>query len=152
MDVHTICLISETMLYCVLAFYQLWNIFLFSFSSCLSRSCGSYPLRGPNRSDCTGILPWNHNNWYQSIQIVSQQWYAFWRSILEKMSDPTIVSNRSSSLGMRNIYLIVIILMALLSTHILQLSSFLSVSNTGVAQGLRLSRKKSFHSTHQPSS
>jgi len=28
----------------VLAFYLLRNIFFFSSSSCLSRSCGSYPL------------------------------------------------------------------------------------------------------------
>jgi len=39
MDVHMICLIGGTTLYCVLTFYLLWNIFFFS-SRCLSRSCG----------------------------------------------------------------------------------------------------------------
>jgi len=64
-DVHTICLIGGITLYCVLAFYLLWNIF-FSYSSYLSR------LRRPSRSGRGGVLSWNHNNWYQSIQIVSQ--------------------------------------------------------------------------------
>ena len=53
-------------LYCVLAFYLLLNIFFFSSSSCLSRSCGSYPLRHPSRSGHEGVLLWNHNNWYRS--------------------------------------------------------------------------------------
>jgi len=72
-DVHTICLIGRTTLYCVLAFYLLWNIF-FS-SSYLSRSCGLFPLRCLNRSGRGGDLPWNHNNWYQSIQIFTNNWY-----------------------------------------------------------------------------
>jgi len=55
-DVHTICLIGGITLYCVLAFYLLWNIFFFSSSSCLSRSCGSYPLRRPSRSGRGDVL------------------------------------------------------------------------------------------------
>ena len=64
MDVHTICLIGGTILYCVLAFYLLQNIFFFSSSRYLSRLCGLFPLRHPSRSGCGGVLPWIHNNWY----------------------------------------------------------------------------------------
>lgn len=42
---------------------------------------------------------------------------------------------------MRNLYLIVILLIARLSMHILQLSFFLGVSNIGMTQGLKLSNK-----------
>ena len=57
MDVHTICLIGGTTLYCVLAFYLLWNILFLSSSSCFNRSCDSYPLRRPSRSGRRGVLP-----------------------------------------------------------------------------------------------
>ena len=55
MDVHTICLIDESTLYYVLAFYLLWNIFFFS-SRCLSRSCDLFPLRRLSRSGREGVL------------------------------------------------------------------------------------------------
>jgi len=48
-DVNTICLIGGAILYCVLAFYLLWNIF-FSSSRCLSRSRGFFSLRRPSWS------------------------------------------------------------------------------------------------------
>ena len=54
---------------------------------------------------------------------------------------PTIMSNKSSSLGMGNLYLTVIRLMARLSTHILQLPSFFGKSNASTTYGLNLSNK-----------
>jgi len=57
LDVNTIYLIGKTTLYCVLAFYLLWNIFFFSSSRYFSRSCDSFPLCRLSRSDCGGVLP-----------------------------------------------------------------------------------------------
>jgi len=74
-DVH-ICLIGGIMLYCVLAFYLLWNIF-FSSSCCLCRSCDLFSLRRSSRSGCGGA-PWIHNNWYQSKVI----WRCLWSSLI----------------------------------------------------------------------
>ena len=79
-DVHTTCLIGGTTLYFMLAFYLLWNIFFFSSSRCLSRSYGSYPLYRLSRSSRGGDRR-NHNNWYLSIHIVSQQ-YALQETII----------------------------------------------------------------------
>lgn len=50
----------------------------------------------------------------------------------------------SSNRGIGNLYFIVLLLMARLSMHILQVPSFLGVSNAGTAQGLMLSRISSF--------
>jgi len=64
-DVHTICLIAETTLYCVLAFYLLWNIFFFSSSCCLSRSCGFVSAMLPQ-----SIRSWGRPS--KSQQLVSE--------------------------------------------------------------------------------
>ena len=46
-DVHMICLIGETMLYCVFAFYLLWNIFFFSSFRCPNRLVVSFCCAAP---------------------------------------------------------------------------------------------------------
>jgi len=55
-----------------------------------------------------------------------------------------VQSSMSSNRGIGNLYFIVLLLMARLSMHILQVPSFLGVSNAGTAQGLMLSRISSF--------
>jgi len=64
-NVHTICLISGTMLNCVLAFYTSEYLLLFFFSLLIDHVL--LPLRHP--SDWLWGNPF-HKNWYQSIQIV----------------------------------------------------------------------------------
>jgi len=59
------------MLYCVLAFYLLQEYLLFfSSSRCSSRSRVSFRCAAP--VDPVVWASWIYNNWYQSIQIVSQ--------------------------------------------------------------------------------
>ncbi|KAJ0046048.1 hypothetical protein Pint_03589 [Pistacia integerrima] len=52
-----------------------------------------------------------------------------------------VQSSMSSNRGIGNLYFIVLLLMARLSMHILQVPSFLGVSNAGTAQGLMLANK-----------
>ncbi|PRQ22220.1 hypothetical protein RchiOBHm_Chr6g0247871 [Rosa chinensis] len=54
------------------------------------------------------------------------------------------MSSMSSNLGIGKRYLIVILLMALLSTHILHVPSFFGVKSTGTAHGLMDSRINPF--------
>jgi len=57
---------------------------------------------------------------------------------------PAIISSMSSNQGIEKRYLIVILLMARLSTHILHDPSFLGVYSASIAQGLKLSRINPF--------
>jgi len=61
MDVHTICLIGETMLYCVLIFYLFWNTFFFSSSRWINRSCSLFLLCHPSRSSRGGVSEFTTN-------------------------------------------------------------------------------------------
>jgi len=73
-------------------------------------------------------------------EVVSEKWYPLLRSILENTREPWSLSNISSSRGIGCLYLIVILFMARLSTHIRILPSFFGAKRAGTAQGLRLSR------------
>ena len=64
--------------------------------------------------------------------------YPLLKSILEKISAPPSWSRRSLILGMGNLYFTAILLIALLSTHILQLPSFFGVNKAETAHGLKL--------------
>jgi len=76
-------------------------------------------------------------------------WYPFFRLILEKILAPTIISSKSSNQGMRKWYLIVILLLTRLSTHIRHDPSFLGVNMAGIVQELKLSRINPFcNSSH----
>ena len=61
------------------------------------------------------------------------------RSIFVKYLAPCSLAIKSSILGNGNLYLILILLMALESVHILQPPSFFGLSTVGTAQGLRVS-------------
>lgn len=61
-----------------------------------------------------------------------------------------IWSSRSSNRGMGKQYLTVILLIALLSTHIRHEPSFLGMSKAGTAQGLRLSRRNPLRRVPRP--
>ena len=67
-------------------------------------------------------------------------WYPLHKSILENTSAHAKQLSMSSSLGIGKRYLIVILLIALLSIHILQEPSFLGVKRAGIAQGLILAQ------------
>jgi hypothetical protein len=60
----------------------------------------------------------------------------------EKNVVSAIISNMPSSLGIEKRYFTVILLIAQISTHILQDLSFLGVKSAGTVLGLRLSRTK----------
>ena len=79
---------------------------------------------------------------HSSLGRIRILWYPLRRSIFVKNEAPFSKSNMSSSRGMGNLYFIFILFIARLSRHIRQLLSFLGVSKTGTAQGLRLSRIK----------
>ena len=118
MNVHTICLIGETTLYCVLSFYLLWNIFFFSSSSCLSRSCGvasvppttigirtyrlfPYTSMGKNKTQKCSM---------QGGGIWTQAW-AFWRTeALVRMTKQWRSSGLRWSLAGRSISKLVVLL------------------------------------------
>ena len=70
--------------------------------------------------------------------LMGSWWYPLFKSIVENILEPSIMSNISSSLGMGKWYLIVILLISQLSTHILQLPSLFGVNKARRAQGLRL--------------
>ena len=55
------------------------------------------------------------------------------------MDDPDNISNKSSNLRVANLYFIVILFIALLSTHILHVPSFFGTNNVRTAHGLMLS-------------
>ena len=59
-------------------------------------------------------------------------------SILENYLAPFTKSSKSSILGNGNLYLIVILLMALESLHILQVPSFFGIKNISTKHGLRI--------------
>lgn len=65
-------------------------------------------------------------------------WYPLFRSILENKEAPPNWSRRSLILGIGNLYLIVNLFMAQLSTHNLQDPSFLGANKVGTTQGLKL--------------
>ena len=71
-------------------------------------------------------------------------WYPLHRSILEKYFAPTRTSNMSSKCGIGKWYLMVILLMALLSMHILHIPSFFGVNNVGTKHWLMLSYTNPF--------
>lgn len=64
-------------------------------------------------------------------------------NLLEKMVARVIISSISSRLGIGNLYLTMILLVAQLLTHILLVPSFLGVNSAVTAQGLKLSRMNS---------
>ena len=76
---------------------------------------------------------------HSSPSLIRIWWYPLLRSILKNTREPWSSSNISSSRGIGCRYLIVILFMARLFTHILQLPSFLGTKRAGTAQGLRLS-------------
>lgn len=65
--------------------------------------------------------------------------YPLWRSNFENTYALCRISSMSSKRGMEKLYFTVIWLIAWLSMHMHQLSSFLSVSSVTTTQGLRLS-------------
>jgi len=64
--------------------------------------------------------------------------YPLFKSILENMVASCNSSSKSSNLGMKCLYLMVMLLMALQSMHILHVPSFLGTIITNIAQGLML--------------
>ena len=79
---------------------------------------------------------------HSSLNLIRIWWNPLLRSIFEKITNPTIISRMSSNLGMGYQYLIVILLIAQLSTHICHDPSFFSVSRARIPQGLELSQIK----------
>jgi len=59
-NVYMICLIGETTLYCVLAFYLFWNIFFFS-SSLVNLEIMWFVPAAPSQSIRSWGRPWIHN-------------------------------------------------------------------------------------------
>lgn len=62
--------------------------------------------------------------------------YQLFKSIMEMIVAPTIITNKSSSLKMGKRYFTIILLMARLSMRILQEPSFLGIKRKDTTQGL----------------
>ena len=67
--------------------------------------------------------------------------------VMEDTFEPCNLSNLSSSLGMGYLYLIVILFMALLSTHMRMLPSILRTKRAGTVHGLRDSHTSPFETS-----
>jgi len=77
---------------------------------------------------------------HSSLSFILILWYLLLRSILEKTLDLCNSSNISSNWKIENLYLMVILFIALKSTHIHQVPSFLSIKRVGTKHGLKLSQ------------
>jgi len=76
---------------------------------------------------------------HSSPSLILIWWYLFLKSILENTQAPCNSSRRSSNLEIGCSYLIVILLRALQSVHILQVPSFLDTNITGTTHEIMLS-------------
>jgi hypothetical protein len=88
-----------------------------------------------------GITSHSYNP-YLVLKVIfhsSPSFIPLFKSIFVKIHDPCNSSNLSSSLGMGCLYFTVMLLIALQSTHFLQVPSFLGTSSTGTAHRLMLS-------------
>lgn len=81
---------------------------------------------------------------YSSPGRIRIWWYLLCKSILEKILNPTSISNKLVSLRMGNRYITVILLMAWLFKHSRQLPSLFEVINEGMTDILMLSLIRPF--------
>lgn len=83
---------------------------------------------------------------YSSPGWIQIWWYPLFKSIFKNIFDPPNLSSISYSRGIKNWYFTMILLIALLSTYILQLSFFFGVSKSKTTHGLILSHIKPLQS------